>query len=119
MKHLYVLAPALAALLAAGTVRAAPVLPLLFSDGAVLQRDQPLPVWGTATPGAQLTVRLDGRTASATTDAGGRWQVLLPAHAAGGPFELQVEGDGGALQVRDVLFGDVWLASGCPGCGTG
>ncbi|WP_313343959.1 sialate O-acetylesterase [Stenotrophomonas sp.] len=112
MKHLYVLAPGLAALLAAGTVRAAPVLPLLFSDGAVLQRDQPLPVWGTATPGAQLTVRLDGRTASATTDAGGRWQVLLPAHAAGGPFELQVEGDGGALQVRDVLFGDVWLASG-------
>ena len=29
-------------------------LPLLFSDGAVLQRDRALPVWGQAAPGGKL-----------------------------------------------------------------
>lgn len=112
MKQVCVRAAALAAVLSAGSASAAPELPLLFSDGAVLQRDQPLPVWGTATPGAPIQVRLAGHSARATAAADGRWQVLLPAHAAGGPFQLQVDGDGATLQVRDLLFGDVWLASG-------
>lgn len=91
---------------------AAPRLPLLFGEGAVLQRDQPIPVWGWATPGATLTVRLDGQQANAKADATGRWQTKLPAHAAGGPYVLQVQGDGATLKVADILIGDVWLASG-------
>lgn len=112
MKQRYVVVPVLAAWFAAGAVHAAPVLPLLFSDGMVLQRDQPLPVWGTASPGARLQVHLAGNAASAVAAADGRWQVQLPAHPAGGPFELRVQGDDGVVQVREVLFGDVWLASG-------
>ena len=49
----------LALLLIAPLARAAGTsleLPLLFSDGAVLQRDRPLPVWGQAAPGTQVTV---------------------------------------------------------------
>ncbi|HYG06709.1 MAG TPA: sialate O-acetylesterase [Stenotrophomonas sp.] len=91
---------------------AAPRLPLLFADGAVLQREQPIPVWGWASPGAKIAVSLDGSRAEATTDAQGHWQVQLPAHAAGGPYTLQVQGDGATLRVADVLVGDVWLASG-------
>jgi len=91
---------------------AAPRLPLLFADGAVLQRGQPIPVWGWASPGAKIAVSLDGHAASATADAQGQWQARLPAHAAGGPYVLQVQGDGATLQVADVLVGDVWLASG-------
>ena len=30
----------------------------LFQDHAVLQRDQPLPIWGTAAPGERVTVVL-------------------------------------------------------------
>ncbi|KAB7772437.1 sialate O-acetylesterase [Xanthomonas maliensis] len=102
----------LALALTSPVVCAQPTLPLLFADGAVLQRDQPMPVWGWATPNAAISVRFDGHQASAKADAQGRWQVRLPAHAAGGPYVLEVRGDGGALQVRDVLVGDVWLASG-------
>ncbi|HEY0335076.1 MAG TPA: sialate O-acetylesterase [Stenotrophomonas sp.] len=91
---------------------AAPRLPLLFGEGAVLQRDQPIPVWGWSTPGAKILVSLDGSRAEAEADAKGQWQVLLPTHAAGGPYALQVSGDGATLQVKDVLVGDVWLASG-------
>ena len=87
-------------------------LPLLFSDGAVVQRDQPLPVWGWASPGAKIEVEFDGRSASATAAKNGAWRVELPAHAAGGPYALRVRGDGAAVVVNDVLVGDVWLASG-------
>ncbi|MCD0246350.1 beta galactosidase jelly roll domain-containing protein [Xanthomonas melonis] len=91
---------------------AQPSLPLLFGDGAVLQRDQPMPVWGWSTPNASIRVDFDGRHATTRADAQGAWKVSLPAHAAGGPYVLSVQGDGGQLQVRDVLVGDVWLASG-------
>lgn len=87
-------------------------LPLLFSDGAVLQRDRPLPVWGQAAPGTQVTVAFDGRSAQALAGADGRWSLQLPAHAAGGPYELVVRAGTQEQRVRDVLVGEVWLASG-------
>ncbi|MCI4566362.1 sialate O-acetylesterase [Lysobacter sp. CFH 32150] len=100
-------------LLAAPLAQAKVTLPLMFSDGAVVQRDRPLPVWGWATPGAKIEVAFDGRSAKVTADRDGAWRVELPAHAAGGPFVLNVrEGDGDTVAVRDVLVGDVWLASG-------
>ena len=91
---------------------AAPRLPLLFGEGAVLQREQPIPVWGWASPGAKIAISLGGAKAEATADAHGQWQATLPAHAAGGPYVLQVQGDGATLKVQDILIGDVWLASG-------
>jgi len=87
-------------------------LPLLFSDGAVLQRDRPLPVWGQAAPGAQVAVSFDGRNAQAVAGADGRWSLQLPAHSAGGPYELVVRAGTQERRVRDVLVGEVWLASG-------
>lgn len=84
----------------------------LFSDGAVLQRDQPVPVWGWAEPGEVITVEFAGQSKSATTDAAGNWHVTLevmPASAE--PRTLQVRG-GSTLTIREVVVGDVWLASG-------
>ncbi|WP_372014855.1 sialate O-acetylesterase [Pseudoxanthomonas sp. 10H] len=99
--------PALA--LAAGTKLE---LPLLFSDGAVLQRDRPLPVWGQAAPGAKVQVELDGHRAQAVAGDDGRWSVRLPAHAAGGPYTLVVRAGTEEKRIGDVLVGEVWLASG-------
>lgn len=87
-------------------------LPLVFSDGVVLQRDRPLPVWGQARPGCEVRVELDGQRASATAGADGRWEATLPAHAAGGPYVLAVEACGERRRIADVLLGEVWLASG-------
>ncbi|WP_460711057.1 sialate O-acetylesterase [Lysobacter terrae] len=85
----------------------------MFSDGAVLQRDRALPVWGWAKPGAKVEVVFDGRRATTTAAADGAWRVELPAHAAGGPYVLNVrEGNSDTVAVKDVLVGDVWLASG-------
>jgi sialate O-acetylesterase len=88
-------------------------LPSLFSDGLVLQRDRDVPVWGTATPNAGVTVEIDGETKSARASVEGRWRLTLAPHRAGGPHLLRVsEGSGPSLEIRDVQFGEVWIASG-------
>jgi len=90
----------------------------MFQDHGVLQRDKPLPVWGHAAAGEQVTVVLAGPAGSsvtATAKAGkdGRWQATLPAQQAGGPFTLTASTKGGASQqAADLLVGDVYLCSG-------
>jgi sialate O-acetylesterase len=91
----------------------APLLHPLFQDHVVLQRDQPINVWGEAQPREEVSVALGGRTASAQADDSGRWHVVVPAIAAGGPYELSVRAQSGQTQtVSDVLIGDVWLCAG-------
>jgi sialate O-acetylesterase len=77
----------------------------------VLQRDQPIRVWGWADPGEQVTVTLDSATAVATAGADGRWQAELPAQPARGPTSLVVQGTHRQV-LSDVMIGEVWLASG-------
>jgi sialate O-acetylesterase len=93
---------------AAGTLR----LPRIFGDGMVLQRGVRIPVWGWAAAGTRVAVTLHGERAGATADASGRWRTSLAALEAGGPYELRVEAGGTGIVVRDVLVGDVWVASG-------
>lgn len=84
----------------------------LFADGAVLQRNVEVPVWGTATPGTEVTVAFDGETQRTTTGEEGTWRVSLSPRPAGGPHELTIQGGGETVHVQDVMVGDVWIASG-------
>ena len=102
--------PLLLALLAA-TVQAEVRLSNVFGEHMVLQRDRPLRLWGTATPGQTLAVELGSRQASTRVGADGRWQVQLAPLPAGGPHRLLVKGDQ-TVELRDVLIGDVWLLGG-------
>lgn len=90
----------------------APLLHALFQSHAVLQRGQPIPVWGRAQPGETVQVMLAGKRAQARADAEGRWQARLPALAAGGPYTLTATARDRRQVVEDVLIGDVWLCSG-------
>ncbi|PQO93911.1 glycoside hydrolase family 2 [Massilia phosphatilytica] len=84
----------------------------IFSDHAVLQRDQPIAVWGSAGAGSRLTVTLGSRTASGTADAHGKWNIQLPPQPAGGPYALTVTSGGQTVSRADILVGDVYLCSG-------
>jgi hypothetical protein len=86
-------------------------LPAVFSSHMVVQRDAPIPVWGTADPGETVTVSMAGQTKVVEADKTGRWIVRLGELSAGGPHTLTVEGKN-TVSVRDVLVGEVWLASG-------
>jgi sialate O-acetylesterase len=98
-------------LLASLSARADITLPALFGDHMVIQRNLPVHVWGRATPGEAVSVNFQSGNASATADPIGYWSVHLPALAAGGPFTLTVMG-ANTITLRDVLVGDVWVASG-------
>lgn len=82
----------------------------LFSEGAVLQRGQKVPVWGTADDGERITVAVQGKTA-ATVCRDGRWRVELPALETGGPFEMTIEGHN-QITLKNVWVGEVWICSG-------
>jgi sialate O-acetylesterase len=97
---------------ASSAAHAAPQLATMFSDHAVLQRGQSIPVWGTAAPREKVTVNLGGSTKVATADKAGAWRVDLPAMQAGGPHVLTVSSATGQAVANDVLVGDVWLCSG-------
>jgi len=84
----------------------------IFRDHAVLQRDKPLPVWGTAAPGEDITVTFKGASAKTKADQQGRWKVeLAPLPASKEPADLVVTGKN-VFTVKDVLVGEVWFCSG-------
>ncbi len=90
---------------------AEPRLPHLFSDHMVLQRDMPIAIWGWAQQGETISVNLAANSLSAVTGVDGRWSVLFQALPAGGPFLLEVHGTK-TIVVKDVMIGEVWVASG-------
>lgn len=85
----------------------------LFTDGVVLQRDAMLPVWGTASPGEEVTVEFSGQKKTAKTDEKGFWIVKFdPVHASFSPLDISISAGGATTKVTNVLVGDVFLASG-------
>jgi sialate O-acetylesterase len=87
-------------------------LPAFFSDHAVLQKSDNVPVWGNASPGEAITITIDKATATATADGEGRWRARLNLQAEGpGPFNLVVQGKN-TLTLSDVVIGEVWVCGG-------
>ncbi|ATC23770.1 sialate O-acetylesterase [Caulobacter vibrioides] len=85
----------------------------VFSDHAVLQRDQPIRVWGLTAPNATVAVDLSGQGVTASADADGRWSAVLPARpAGGGALTLTARAGDETQTVSNLVMGDVWLCSG-------
>ncbi|MDA0323768.1 MAG: 9-O-acetylesterase, partial [Verrucomicrobia bacterium] len=81
----------------------------------VLQRDQPVPVWGWAEPDEEVRVSFAGQELKAVTAATGKWTVTLEAMTASkDPREMTIAGGGTEKPVvlSDILVGDVWICSG-------
>ena len=90
---------------------AAVALSEMFGSHMVLQRDMPVPLWGTADPAEKITVVFRDQKKTAVTDAQGKWRVTLDPLALGEPATLTVAG-ANTLTLTDVLVGEVWVGSG-------
>jgi sialate O-acetylesterase len=87
-------------------------LPALFGDNMVLQRGQADPVWGWDSPGTTVTVSIAGQAKTALADAAGKWRLKLdPLPASKEPLTMIVKGTR-AVEVKNILVGEVWLCSG-------
>ena len=89
-----------------------------FGNDMVLQRDQPITIWGRAEPRQPIMAELAGQAVATTTDANGRWQLQFAA-LPGGTEPLQLKVQPGkeappeaAITFRNLLIGDVWLLAG-------
>ena len=84
----------------------------------VLQRELPVPVWGTAKAGTRITVRFGPQEKSAEADKDGKdgkWMVRLDAlKASAAPAELLITSATGnqPVEIANVLVGDVYLCAG-------
>ncbi len=85
----------------------------LFTDNMVLQQQRTVPVWGTGSPGAEISLRASwGNAAVATVDSTGHWEIGLPTPKAGGPFTLEIVLGDSLVTLKNVMCGEVWLCSG-------
>lgn len=92
-------------------VRFAPI----FNDGAVLQCEMDVNVWGSADPGEGLVVTFAGQEKSTVADSSGHWEIILdPMPPSMEPRVLSVASQVSnfKFQVSNVLVGEVWLATG-------
>ncbi len=86
-------------------------LPRLLSDGAILQRDVPVTIWGWADRNERVQVFLDGKRVGVGEVNDGAWMIEVGPFPAGGPHRLLVAGRN-RVAVEDIWFGDVWVAGG-------
>ena len=80
----------------------------VFTSNAVLQREKPIPIWGTGRDGEAVTVELSGNTATVRE---GRWKVVFPALPAQENTTLKLTGDK-AVELTDIAIGEVWIGAG-------
>ncbi len=84
----------------------------IFQDGAVLQRNIAIPVWGNAACNTLVCGTLNGSTTYSRSSATGDFMLYFPPQTAGGPYTLEVECNDEKIVLKDILIGEVWLASG-------
>jgi sialate O-acetylesterase len=94
-------------------VSAAVKLPAVIGDNMVLQRGMPVPIWGWADKGEEVSVTIAGQKQVAKAGDDGRWKVTLDKLDVGQPLEMTVQGSsGGSVTLKNILVGEVWICSG-------
>jgi sialate O-acetylesterase len=88
-------------------------LPGIFSDNMILQRDNPVYIWGKAAPGEKVSVSFSNAAESTITAKDSCWCVKLPAQKANAHGQdLVVRAGNEEIALRNVLTGDIWLCIG-------
>lgn len=84
-----------------------------FGDAMVLQRDASVPVWGVASPGAEVIVEFAGQKKTVHAGQDGQWKLALdPLATSSEGREFLASSQGEKIIITDVLVGEVWLCSG-------
>jgi sialate O-acetylesterase len=120
-------------IVAAAAARAAVRLPAVIGDNMVLQRGRPVPIWGWADKGEEVTVIVAGQKHVAKAGSDGRWKVTLDKmqcrtveveymHSGSSeqlyrrePEQLTMTltgSSGSRTTLKNILVGDVWVCSG-------
>ncbi|MEH0153285.1 sialate O-acetylesterase [Limibacter armeniacum] len=89
-------------------------LPSIFGHHMVLQQQETVNFWGWGKPGEEVHItcswspETDYKTIVSNL---GKWNIDVSTPEAGGPFNIHIKGYN-AIDIEDVLIGEVWLGSG-------
>ncbi|MBV6646015.1 MAG: beta galactosidase jelly roll domain-containing protein [Cyclobacteriaceae bacterium] len=83
----------------------------IFTDNMVLQRNQPIKVWGWSGQNEKITLKFQGKKYT-TKVRSGVWTIDLPAMQVGGPYNMTIEGASEEIVLSNILVGDIWVCSG-------
>ena len=84
----------------------------LYSDHMVIQRDQPIVIWGWTDADKTVIINFNNSEYSAKASDKGDWKIILPKLEAGGPYEMVISSNNEKISINDILIGDVWICSG-------
>jgi sialate O-acetylesterase len=87
-------------------------MPDIFGDNMVMQRELPVPVWGSAAPGEKVSVSFAGQTLKTTADAQGKWMVTLKPLKTSTIEQTMTVSGSNTVTFSGVVVGEVWLCSG-------
>ena len=87
-------------------------LPQVIASNMVLQRNMPVPIWGTADAGEKVTVTFCGQSKSAAADAKGAWKVTLDKLKTNAKGATMVVKGSNTITLSNILVGEVWVGSG-------
>lgn len=86
----------------------------IFRSHMVIQRDEPITIWGWAPPGSEIKVTFGKESAGGKAEGrAGRWEVTFaPRPANSIPQSITISGGSSELVLEDILIGDLWVMNG-------
>ena len=88
-------------------------LPDLFTDNMVLQRNEPIKIWGKANAGTTVKIKFLRQQKEVKVENDGKWEIVFPASKViSQPQEIEIINEDKTLKLKNILVGDVWLCSG-------
>jgi len=90
------------------------ILPSVFADNMVLQQNSEVAIWGWSDPGETVKIVTSWNskdTVKVKADNAAAWKTTIRTIGAGGPYSVQILGNGG-VKLNNVMLGEVWICSG-------
>ncbi|MDC1106006.1 sialate O-acetylesterase [Prolixibacteraceae bacterium] len=88
-------------------------IPKIFSSGMIMQRKAKVELWGKAIPNALVTIETSwGKDKYVKTDGLGNWRLKLKTSDSRESQQLKIHDSESEVNIKDILFGEVWLCGG-------
>lgn len=84
----------------------------LFNEGAVLQRQTKVLIWGNCAPNTSVSIAIQGKVSMTKSDLSGKWSCALSPLKEGGPYSLTAISGKDTLKLKEIFVGEVWIAGG-------